>query len=492
MQPTFRINSRSVILLPILIIFILYACAPIEAQPPTETPFQAIATALAPTVAVESTVTGPSAESQFQTDLTVKESTGNSILTFSDFLEVELMRNAQVHIADIKQESGGSTEVTLNLAQGHIFVRLTETSTARVTVETADSIIKTLENGTEIVLCKAPDKLTCVAVKKGIAEIIGQGKQQVLNAGEASFILKDQPPSPAICVPNETFIVWEQNYRASADAATLSKMVADLPPEPCAATVLGRPADAQILYEEDFKNSSGSWPQGGIDNYSFGYTEPAEYYYVQILSPDDKYPAYLPNKPTFTDTNIDLVVFAQEAGSGDFHYGLVFRRAGNRYYAFTVSPRTKAWYVLKSSSSALEILKEGTEDSIQGLEDKDALRVTAKGSTFSFYINGRLVGEVSDLDYESGEVGLFVQTIDSPNALIHFDSIMLWNTRAPILNPTPLSREICFNNKDDDGDGQIDRADPECDRPGSTPTPEPPTAEPTTPVPPTTEVPPYP
>src|SRR3989304_5907539 len=47
-----------------------------------------------------------------------------SILDFPDFLEVELFRNAKILLTDVKQETGGSSDVTLNLMQGHIFVRL--------------------------------------------------------------------------------------------------------------------------------------------------------------------------------------------------------------------------------------------------------------------------------------------------------------------------------------------------------------------------------
>ncbi len=69
-------------------------------------------------------------------------------------------------------------------------------------------------------------------------------------------------------------------------------------------------------------------------------------------------------KQTFADFTMETKVRTDPnntAKTGDFRYGLVFRRSGNQYYAFVVSPRTKSWYVLKSSPSGLVTLKQGTQ-----------------------------------------------------------------------------------------------------------------------------------
>jgi hypothetical protein len=334
-------------------------------------------------------------------------------------------------------------------------------------------------------------------VLKGVAEVTNQGEKSIVKAGEASYVLKDQPPSSAICAPLEIFMDWEVNYRESADAPALGKVVSELPQEPCSTPNLELPSDAHILYEDDFTNPSSGWLQVKIDNSVVGYFG-GEYYQVQILNPNFRNPVYVPNKSKYEDVNIDLKVLTQAARDGDFHYGLVFRRSGDQYYAFTISPHTKKWYVLKSSSDALNILKEGTNEGIQGLDAVDILRVSTKGSTFFFRINGLLVYQVSDPDYDSGEVGLFVQTRDSSNVLVQFDSITIWNIQPPFIDPTPGARELCFNNRDDDGDGLIDKADDDCDSsdelaptalPTEPPTSEPPTSEPPTSEPPTSEPP---
>ena len=183
------------------------------------------------------------------------------------------------------------------------------------------------------------------------------------------------------------------------------------------------------LYGDDFTDPSSGWPQENYDNYYIGYHEP-DYYHVQVQSPNDKILVPVPGKPVFEDATIEVKVFTDldnTSEGGDYLYGLVFRRSGDQYYAFTISPSTKKWYVFKSSLNALEVLREGSDDSIQGtsLETQDTLRVDAKGSSFFFHINDRLVDQISNTSYTNGEVGFYVQTLDRARIHAHFNSITI-------------------------------------------------------------------
>jgi hypothetical protein len=191
-------------------------------------------------------------------------------------------------------------------------------------------------------------------------------------------------------------------------------------------------ANENVLYQDDFTNPATGWTEEKFDNYFVGYHEP-EYYHIEITSPNYKTAIFAPEKQTFNDATIEVKVFtvsAKTAATGDFAYGTAFRRSGDQYYAFTISPRTKKWFVLKSSSNALEVLAEGSDESIHDLDTADTLRVDAQGSDFAFHINDQLVGQVSDSDYASGEVGFFVQTFDAPNVHIHFDNLIIQNFEA--------------------------------------------------------------
>ncbi|MGZ9235571.1 MAG: hypothetical protein ACXW4E_08605, partial [Anaerolineales bacterium] len=194
-------------------------------------------------------------------------------------------------------------------------------------------------------------------------------------------------------------------------------------------------SEAIALYEDDFTNPTTGWTERKFDNYFIGYHEP-EYYHVEITGPNYKTTVFEPAKESFEDFTVDLQVLtvaAKTATEGDFRYGLAFRRSGDQYYAFTVSPRTKKWFVLKSSPSGLEVLAEGTDEGLHEIDVDDALRVDAQGSDFLFHINDKLIGQVTDADYPGGEVGFYVESFDSPQTHIHFDKLTIRDFQLSLL-----------------------------------------------------------
>lgn len=215
------------------------------------------------------------------------------------------------------------------------------------------------------------------------------------------------------------------NVHIHFDSLNVRKFDDSLPPEP----------EVVLLYQDDFTNPATNWPEKKFDNYFIGYHEP-EYYHIEVTSSNYKTTVFEPEKQNFGDITIETKVFAvsqKTAPEGDFIYGPVFRRSGDQYYAFTISPRTKKWYMLKSSPNALVVLAEGLESGIHDLDVEDLLRVDMQGSKFSLHINDQLVGQVTDTDYTTGEVGFYVQTFDSPNVHIHFDALSIRNFETPLV-----------------------------------------------------------
>ena len=133
--------------------------------------------------------------------------------------------------------------------------------------------------------------------------------------------------------------------------------------------------------------------------------------------------------PNFDNVTVEsnLFVAKTDTDTGDFRYGLIIRRSGEQFYAFTVSPRSKTWYVLKSSSSGLDVLDEGSDDTIQGFgeDSADVLRVDAEGTNLAFHINDQIVTLVGDADYANGEVGFYVENFDESLAHIHYDMLTI-------------------------------------------------------------------
>jgi serine/threonine-protein kinase len=178
------------------------------------------------------------------------------------------------------------------------------------------------------------------------------------------------------------------------------------------------------LAHDDFTDPNSGWPTLSQDNHTFGY-HPPDYYHVEVAEANDH--LTVTREPRLENVAVEAEVFVDhtDTESGDFRYGLAARRSGDEYYAFTISPRTGAWHVLKGSPTGLEVLAEGVHDSVQGLTSPDTLRVETSGPDFSFQINGQTVAEGSDSDYTSGDVGFFVETFDESLAHVHYDSLMI-------------------------------------------------------------------
>ncbi len=193
-----------------------------------------------------------------------------------------------------------------------------------------------------------------------------------------------------------------------------------------------------LLYEDDFTNKATAWPEADFGDYFIGYHEP-EYYHVEIKTPNAKAPVVsIPDSETnaFPDATIELQVLTvsgRTATDGDYRYGLAFRRSGDNYYAFTITPTTKKWEVLKSSPSGLVVLDEGVDESIHGLDVDDLLRVDAQGPNFLFTINDVLVGQVSDADYSDGEIGLYTENLTNTNTHVHFNTLTVRSVKFALL-----------------------------------------------------------
>ncbi len=388
----------------------------------------------------------------------------HSILQFPDLMNVELLGNTNLSIVDARPGEESPAEITLDLMDGHIFVHLSEEEIIHLTVRTPHATINAFTAGTDFDVCHT-EELTCVMVKRGVVEIVAKDGREIVKAGSASVVLNDEAPAPAICAPIPRFITWEQRYRLSVAASSLQQEIAALPQQACPVGANGFPLNARILYEDEFSRTSQGWDQGQFGPFTAGYVryDGGRYYQVQAQGPDELYLSFVPKKSDYEDVNIDIKTRTESASEGDFRYGVVLRRLGDQYYAFAVSPVTKAWYFLKSSPNELQILKEGVAERMRGLEGQDTLRVEAYGSTFLLFVNNRFIDWISDPDYARGEVGFFVDSMENPDALINFNSITIWDIPAPAF--IPVTGERCFNVGDDDGDGLVNQADPDCQRP---------------------------
>jgi hypothetical protein len=181
-----------------------------------------------------------------------------------------------------------------------------------------------------------------------------------------------------------------------------------------------------MLAYDNITNPASGWPAIAEESYIYDY-HPPDFYHIEVSVPEEH--VAVSRDPNFADVTVESEMFIAKSDTegGDFRYGLALRRSGDRYYAFTISPRSQNWYVLKNSSEGLEVLEQGSNASIQGHaeETADILRVDASGNDFTFHINGQPIAQITDEDYSNGEVGFFLETFDESMAHIHYDKLTI-------------------------------------------------------------------
>jgi hypothetical protein len=150
--------------------------------------------------------------------------------------------------------------------------------------------------------------------------------QGLILAGSACTPITNQTPTSTL--PQEVRATFLPAPSATPMTTTPTVSAALIP-------ATGGQLPPGVLYQDDFTNPASGWPNAvTYDNYFIGYHEPT-YYHVDIHVPHDRALVALPKK-TFTDSTIETKTFTEPnntSASGDFRYGLFFRRTGNQYYA---------------------------------------------------------------------------------------------------------------------------------------------------------------
>jgi hypothetical protein len=188
------------------------------------------------------------------------------------------------------------------------------------------------------------------------------------------------------------------------------------------------PIGPQLLYSEDFSNSSSAdWPQE--TDASGGWQITNGRYYGMLADNDSYYYVYsgAATVQTLTDFRIQATT-SQQGSATDHSWGLILRASDEHFYAFEIS--ADGWYVF-SVYTPTDWVNLGNKwqetDKINPMGQTNTLRVDARGNTFDLYINDQHVETVQDSTLSSGSVGFIVETWDDPNGGAWFDNLQVWS-----------------------------------------------------------------
>lgn len=176
------------------------------------------------------------------------------------------------------------------------------------------------------------------------------------------------------------------------------------------------PAGGEIVYQDDFSNEVTEWPQGKNTYYKNG-----RYY---VLVPSENQYQWIKGGENLRDMVIQIDTrVEQSSGNGD--YGVICRyQNDNNLYLFEITQ--DAYYaIFKMMDAEFYLLIDFTySDMLVGLKNSK-LEVACIGDILTFAVNGKLVGEVSDRSFDTGDYGFFVGTFNEGGNLISFDNVIV-------------------------------------------------------------------
>ena len=181
---------------------------------------------------------------------------------------------------------------------------------------------------------------------------------------------------------------------------------------------------SDILFQDDFSDESGNWYTYIDDNGLTDYEN--EGFRIKIYEPN----AYHWTNPAknFSDTRIE-VEGTKLAGPEENDFGIICRyQDENNFYFFTIS--SDGYYGIAKIVGGTEYLigmeELGFDEAIiKSGESTNLIRADCNGSSLALYANGKLLAEVSDSEFSSGDIGLIASTYEQTGTDVLFDNLIV-------------------------------------------------------------------
>lgn len=187
------------------------------------------------------------------------------------------------------------------------------------------------------------------------------------------------------------------------------------------------PSGPKLLYEERFSQADGnSWYVGGGEAYRWWIADGKYHYESQ---PDEWRAVKNPTAGQFQDFELKVEVEYLSGADNKTSPFILFRVVDwDNYYRFFVTP---------GGTFALEKRVAGTWTTLKGWTSHEAIHrgpginrvsVVARGSQFTFFVNGQQVYQTTDDSLIGGQIGLGCGS-HTGNTPLHvtFDNIEVWS-----------------------------------------------------------------
>jgi hypothetical protein len=186
------------------------------------------------------------------------------------------------------------------------------------------------------------------------------------------------------------------------------------------------PAQAELLYQDDFRDPASGWDTWEDGGTSGKYIDGE--YRLAVHLKDYMVWSYPEDSREFRDFAIEVDA-RQVDGSLDSTFGLIVRHQSDeeRYYWFQISGG--GYYSVEKKWDGEWILLQEWESSDaikQGLDATNHIEVLCYGDRFRFSVNDTLLTELTDDTLSAGNIGLAAGAYDEPPVVVLFDNLSVY------------------------------------------------------------------
>jgi hypothetical protein len=187
---------------------------------------------------------------------------------------------------------------------------------------------------------------------------------------------------------------------------------------------LQTPTASNILFQDDFSNTNSGWDRVNIGKDIADYAKGA--YRIYINEPNVN--VWANPGLNFSDTRVEVDA-TKVGGPDDNDFGITCRvKDTNHFYFLIIS--SDGYYGIGKMKGELQafIGMEAmlpSEAILQG-NRTNHLRADCVGNSLTLYVNGTKVGQATDTEYTSGDIGLIAGTFNKPGTDVHFDNLYVY------------------------------------------------------------------
>lgn len=182
----------------------------------------------------------------------------------------------------------------------------------------------------------------------------------------------------------------------------------------------------RIYFQDNFSNEATGWPsvrkEEGITDYENGVYR----IFVNVSNDDYFATPQLPSPPSDVRVEVDAT---KVAGPDNNDFGILCRyQDNNNVYQFVVSSDGYIGILKLVDGSMQSIAAETLIESpiVHEGNAQNHIRADCIGDLLTLYVNGQQVATAQDTTFiNSGAVGVFAGTYDTPGTDIHFDNFIV-------------------------------------------------------------------